>query len=359
MPARDTERTEPPRTRPRSRVRSHRLRVGALAMGLLAVASASAVALAGNTSAAEPAAFGRFSPYIDTSLAGGSDLDGVASASGARFLNLAFVVSSGGCTPAWGGSVPLSDPVRGEEIAALRAAGGDVRVSFGGAAGQELGLTCGDVDALTAAYQSVIDLYNLTHVDFDIEGGATSQVESVKRRNQAIKRLQDAARAGGGHLSVSYTLPVLPTGLLADSVALVEDAVAAGVDIEAVNIMAMDYGPGVSQGRPMGDLAIQAANSTADQLKAALGGGSADAALRKIAVTPMIGVNDVAVEIFRQDDARKLVEFAGQRDLAWLGFWSMGRDNGGCAGAGSAQAACSGVEQSQFEFARIFAGFTG
>jgi hypothetical protein len=212
---------------------------------------------------------------------------------------------------------------------------------------------------LAAAYQSVIDKYGLTHVDFDIEGGATGQVESVKRRNQAIKKLQDAAKAKGKQLFVSYTLPVLPTGLLQDSVALVEDAVQAGVDLEAVNIMAMDYGPGADGGKPMGDLAIQAANSTADQLKGALGGGSADSALKKIAVTPMIGVNDVATEVFKQADATKVVKFAQQKNLAWLAFWSMGRDNGGCAGAGTAQATCSSIQQGQFEFAKIFSGFGG
>ena len=56
----------------------------------------------------------------------------------------------------------------------MRAHGGDVVVSFGGAAGLELaaaysraGRTAADLEK---AYQKVIDCYALTYVDFDIEG---------------------------------------------------------------------------------------------------------------------------------------------------------------------------------------------
>lgn len=66
---------------------------------------------------------------------------------------------------------------------------------------------------------------------------------------------------------MSFTLPVLPTGLTQDGVGLVENARANGVAIDAVNIMAMDYGPPSSA---MGDLAVQAATSTEAQLRTAL-----------------------------------------------------------------------------------------
>jgi chitinase len=65
------------------------------------------------------------------------------------------------------------------------------------------------------------------------------------------------------------------------------------------------------------------------------------------------------VEVFKQGDARTVVDFAKEKKLAWLGFWSMGRDNGNCAGVGIAQATCSSIQQGPFEFARIFGGFTG
>jgi hypothetical protein len=50
-------------------------------------------------------------------------------------FNLAFVVAGGGggCTPEWGGVTAIgADPVAAQ-IGALRAIGGDVRISFGGA----------------------------------------------------------------------------------------------------------------------------------------------------------------------------------------------------------------------------------
>ena len=52
--------------------------------------------------------------------------------------------------------------------------GGDVIVSFGGAANHELAEVITSATALQAAYQSMIDAYGLTHIDFDIEGAAVA-----------------------------------------------------------------------------------------------------------------------------------------------------------------------------------------
>jgi len=40
-----------------------------------------------------------------------------------------------------------------------------------------------------------------------------------------------------------------------------------------------------------------------------------------------------------------------------LSFWSLGRDNGSCAGAGYASATCSGISQSTYQYSSIFNGF--
>src|SRR5262249_25865707 len=72
-------------------------------------------------------------------------------ASGERNFLLAFVLDSGGCTPAWGGTQPVSaDTQVASTISAIRAAGGDAGVSFGGFNGTELGQSCGGADALAA-----------------------------------------------------------------------------------------------------------------------------------------------------------------------------------------------------------------
>src|SRR5262249_24319241 len=85
-----------------------------------------------------------FSPYVDTSLCPAYDIVGTAKSTGVKQFNLAFITSGGGCTPKWGGVTDVgSDPVAAK-IDDLRAAGGDVRVSFGGASGSELGSACSD-----------------------------------------------------------------------------------------------------------------------------------------------------------------------------------------------------------------------
>lgn len=304
---------------------------------------------------------GRVAPYVDTSLHPPFDLLAAARSSGVRTYTLAFVISGGGCTPKWGGVSGLdADPVAAQ-IPRLRAAGGDVRVSFGGAAGSELALACPDVTSLAAAYRQVIAHYALTDVDFDVEGAATADAAANARRAQALALLQREARAAGRTLRVSLTLPVLPSGLTPDGLAVVRATAGAGVDLAAVNVMAMDFGDGAApdpSGR-MGRYAIDAATATQKQVAAALGLDPA-AAWARIAVTPMIGVNDVATEVFTVADARQLASFAGTVHLAWLAFWSSGRDRACPNGPQPwASPVCSGIAQQPGEFARAFGAFAG
>src|SRR5262249_31335880 len=89
-------------------------------------------------------------------------------ASGDKNYNLASVLDSGGCTPAWDGDSAhkvSSDTTVTGVVGAVRAKGGDIAVSFGGYNGTELGATCGGSSSLAAAYQSVINKYNLTRID--------------------------------------------------------------------------------------------------------------------------------------------------------------------------------------------------
>ena len=101
------------------------------------------------------------------------------------------------------------------KIGALRAIGGDVRISFGGEAGSELAITCTSAAQLQAAYQQVISAYAVNKIDFDIEGAAVANTAASARRDQALAALQ-AANPG---LQISFTLPVLPSGLTSDGVA--------------------------------------------------------------------------------------------------------------------------------------------
>ena len=296
-----------------------------------------------------------FAPYVDTSLFPPFSLVSTAKATGVKQFNLAFVVSGGGgCTPEWGGVTAIGDDPVASQIGALRAIGGDVRISFGGEAGSELAVTCTSVSQLQAAYQQVISAYDVNKIDFDIEGAAVDVAAANARRDQALAALQAQDPA----LQVSFTLPVLPSGLTADGDAVLTGAVQAGVKISAVNVMAMDYGDGAAP-NPSGQLgtyAIDAATATDAQVATAMG-ISDDAAWSKVAVTPMIGVNDTSDEIFTFANAAQLESFAASKHLAWLSMWSAARDTECPGGAQSfASPTCSSIVQTPDQFMQTLAG---
>src|SRR5262249_4693124 len=103
-------------------------------------------------------------PYIDTSIAPSTLMADVKLGTGQKYFTLAFVIDAkaGGCQAKWNGDTSVTGGYWSSEVNSLRAAGGDVIVSFGGAAGTELGVHCSTVSALQTQYQTVIDAYNLT-----------------------------------------------------------------------------------------------------------------------------------------------------------------------------------------------------
>ncbi|GAA4822377.1 cellulose binding domain-containing protein [Streptomyces ziwulingensis] len=292
-----------------------------------------------------------FAPYVDTSLYPAYDLLANAEATGVKEYTLAFITDGGGCTPRWGGVTDLASDAVAAQIGGLRAAGGDVRVSFGGAAGSELATTCASADALATAYEKVVDAYDLTKVDFDVEGGALPDTAANTRRAQAIATLQQ----DHPDLDVSFTLPVMPEGLTQPGVDLLANAKANGVATDTVNIMAMDYGGSYSG--DMGTYAEQAATATQAQIKGVLG-LSDSAAWQAVAVTPMIGVNDVVTEVFKVEDATQLVAFAERKGLGRLSMWSATRDKA-CPGGPKQQAdaTCSSIDQAANAFAKALAAY--
>jgi cellulose binding protein with CBM2 domain len=319
--------------------------------------TASASPAPGGSTAPPSAGAAGFAPYVDTSLFPPFSLTTTAQQAGVRQFNLAFIVSGGGsgCTPEWGGVTAIgSDPVAAQ-IGALRAMGGDVRISFGGEDGSELAQTCTSVPELESAYQQVISAYDVNKLDFDIEGAAIEDSAANQRRDQALAALQ---KQDSG-LQVSFTLPVLPSGLTQDGINLLAGAAAAGVQISAVDVMAMDYGDAnAPDGETMmGTYAIDAATATDAQVASVLG-ISDSAAWPKIAVTPMIGQNDQSDEVFTLADAQQLETFAAAKNLAWLSMWSAGRDQECAGGADSnAQPACSGIVQSPDAFMKVLGAY--
>lgn len=104
-------------------------------------------------------------------------------------------------------------------------------------------------------------------------------------------------------VKIWYTLPVLPTGLTADGLNVVESALKAGVNLAGVNVMAMDYGESAAptsgpNAQTMGTYAIRAAEGTYAQLSSLYGKYGKTYGYSQLGVTPMIGVNDVLTEVF-------------------------------------------------------------
>ncbi|MBG0853313.1 chitinase [Streptomyces spinoverrucosus] len=287
-----------------------------------------------------------YAPYVSAVTASDND-----SAGSPTTYNLAFVISDGSdCTPKWNGTYAIDDSAVTSRISQLAGSGADVRVSFGGASGKELAASCDSAEELARAYADALDAAGASRADFDIEGDELTDSDSVALRSAAIAALQEERP----DLEVSFTLPVMPSGLDDDGVALLESANDHHVQVSTVNLMTMNYGS--SYTGDMGDYAEQAATAAHDQL-ADIFGLSDAAAWRGMALTSMIGVNDVDNETFTLDDAAQVREFAEEQQIAWVSMWSTFRDQQ-CADAAQDDAStnCSGVEQSSGAFAEAFSG---
>ncbi|HEX4704252.1 MAG TPA: carbohydrate binding domain-containing protein [Pseudonocardiaceae bacterium] len=288
-----------------------------------------------------------FGPYIDITR-GTPLLQDIAKATGQKYFTLAFILGdSTGCDPSWGGTIPLTDSGILGQISALRAMGGDVAVSFGGAQGPYLNQTCSTQASLTTAIEKVMDTLSVHHLDFDIEASVP-----IDPMNKAIAQIQ-RDRPG---TTVRYTLEVL-----ADSFGLINslgtdvlsNAVGDGVQVTTVNPMLMDFS---SSGEEWGQAVIQASQSVLKQM-AVIWPGRSGAQLNKMfGGTVMIGDNDTG-PVFSTGDGNAFISWANSNHIGFVSFWSVGRDNGGCSGGVSP--ACSGVSQSQYQFTSIFRGFTG
>ncbi|MFI9324027.1 carbohydrate binding domain-containing protein [Kitasatospora aureofaciens] len=287
-------------------------------------------------------------PYIDMGAWPTPSMPDMARAGGAKGYSMGFVTGVG-CKASWFNAY---DPRTGwakDQVDALRAAGGDVKLSFGGAAGTELAAACTSVDSLFNEYDAVVNAYDLRYVDYDIEGAAIADTASNDRRSAALAKLQQAHPG----LKISLTLPVLPEGLTGDGVAVVKSARDAGVDLDLVNVMAMDY---YRSGTDYGNAAVQAARSTFGQLKALYPAKTDTQLWAMVGVTPMIGENDDH-QIYNQAATQQLVTFASQNHLGLLAFWDATRDANACTGGSLAK--CTNVPQQPYEFAKIFSRYTG
>ncbi|MFJ5679699.1 chitinase [Streptomyces sp. NPDC093097] len=330
----------------------------------LAAAAAGALSALGITAAiADPQAShpaphldaaGQFAPYVDMSNSAEGRLDAAITGHGVKTYTAAFTIGAG-CNNIWGDTLPVgNDPYTDPEIAKAKSEGASVIISSGGAGGLPLAFTCTDQSQIDAGYQKEITAYGTDSLDFDIEGAAVADTAGVARQMTAIKDL----KADNPGLTASVTLPVMPTGLTDDGVNVLKAAKAAGVTLDNVNIMTMDYGQGT--GTDMGAAAISAGKATLAQMQSVDSGYT----YANLGITPMIGVNDDG-STFSLADATALANWAASNGVGRMSFWSVSRDQA-CAFATKAPAkgatdaaqttalasspVCSGVSQSPYAF---------
>jgi hypothetical protein len=325
---------------------------------------AAALVPAGTAGAATPLPAHVFAPYYEAWT--GDSLTSLAQASGTRYYTMAFIEapSQDQCLPTWNGdpSMGMDSGAFADDIASLRAMGGDVVPSFGGYSadhgGTEIAETCKGVAQLAAAYESVITAYDVSRLDMDVEVNALGRTFSIDRRNKAIKLVEDWAEAQGRPLQIEYTLPVEPGGLEPDGLYVLQNAVANGTRVDVVNIMTFDYYDGVTT--EMGGAAIRAARNLHRQLATLYPFKSSAALWAMEGNTMMPGLDDYPgyTELTNPQDARQLERFAAKKGFSTISTWAAQRDNGGCPGTLGSDS-CSGIAQTDWAFASILNPFTG
>ena len=308
-----------------------------------------------------------YAPYVDFTLNTLPDLAGLAKNQGVNHFTMAFVVSKDAntCLPTWGTAYNINNYAQYSRIKALREAGGDVMVSIGGANNSPLAAACKNVSDLEQHYYDIVDNLNLNVLDFDIEGTWVADHDSINRRNEAVKAVQDKWKTEGRSVGIWYTLPILPTGLTDDGLYVLNDAKAKGVNLAGVNVMAMDYGNSICQsvgteGQNIhGKCATSALENLFSQLKQIFTDKSDDEINAMLGVTPMNGYNDVQGEVFYLSDANFVMDDAKKRNLGMIGMWSMMRDQPGIEGQVSPEHSGLTEQQApQYAFSQVFAPFT-
>jgi chitinase len=279
----------------------------------------------------------RFSPYVDVTLGTITKWDpqsssmqpigliDVVTQSKVKALHLAFVTANNGCNGTWAG-YPVSTNETGFGVPVfkqLKQQGIALTIALGGLSGQYLAQACESKQDLVNAYEKIINAYNPDGLDFDVENALQSNNVQLDRMMQAIKDI----KAKYPDIRISFTLPVLPSGLVPNlGENVIKRAAINGLNDYGVNIMAMDYGSYFSE-KSMAEYAIDAATSTFNQLKA-IYPNQEDAQLwHRIEVTPMIGLNDTIPLNFSLNDVETLKQFAKQKGLGMLSFWSITRDH--------------------------------
>jgi chitinase len=284
------------------------------------------------------------SPYIYLGAGWQPNVASTMSATGLKAFTIAFVLSNGGCTPVFDGGASAAS----NTINAVRNAGGDVIVSFGGWGGNKLGEHCSSVSALAGAYQKVITQYSLKAIDIDIEATEMSTYSVQDRVLGALKTV----KANNPGLKVVVTMGTTTAGPDADGQRLIKQGKTLGANVDVWSIMPFDF----SSGGDMWAHTRSAAEGLKGQLKSAFGWTDAQA-YSHMGISSMNGKTDNAGETVTVANFTSILSYAQTNHLARLTYWSANRDR--ACGSGGDGDTCSGVSQNANDFSKVIGRFTG
>lgn len=251
-------------------------------------------------------------------------------------VSLAF--ASGECGEEhWGGLD--ADRVAHANVAAMAAQGLKYMISTGGEGNVFTCRTDAGMEKFINRYASSA----LLGVDLDIESTQTDA--NIRELVQRVK----VAQARWPHLRFSFTLATFAASdgsgasLNATGASVMEALKNADVRGYFINLMVMNYGPAaavncvVRAGRC--DMSASARQAVMN-LHTRFG-----IPLSQIEVTAMIGVNDVADNVFTLEDAAALAQFVRSKKLAGLHYWSLDRDKPCAGGVTALSPECSSLNQ--------------
>jgi Glycosyl hydrolases family 18 len=325
-------------------------------------ASSSATALSARARGRLPRQI--YAPYFETYTK--TRLAPIAKKSGVRYFTLAFLSAPrrGSCTLDWNGERGQGITRRGRmgrEIAKLRAMGGNVIPSFGGYSADhaltEIADSCKSVRKIARDYESVVTTYRVTRLDMDVEARSLSHKAGLNRRSAALRLLQQWAARTHHRVQIIFTLGVEPSGMGAVGLRVLKKALAHGVRVYAVNLMAFDYYNRKTDS-DMGTEAIESLVSAHHELAKVFRHESARRIWAMEGVTLLPGIDDFPkkTEVTYVSEAQDIEYFARAHGMPFITIWAIQRDNGACPGVIDSNH-CSGIAQPKWAFSHLLESY--
>lgn len=264
-----------------------------------------------------------------------------------NFFIFAFIQDAGNCNPSWDGdknSLIQSDYIL-NYFKNIKDSNIQFKISLGGADGKDLSIGCKTTDDLLNSYEKILNFYHPVGLDFDLEGKFLNNKKALDKILNTLELLKNK----NINLKITFTLPIMPEGFSKQEKYFIKKAKLKNINFN-INILAMNYSDKLNIN--MFKYTVKATLNAFKFLKSIYSKKQESEIWSLIEITPMIGVNDIKTEIFTLDDAKKLNNFAINKKIGGIHYWSLERDKPCKKGKFSKN--CSGIpEQKNYEFIEI------